>query len=170
MLGERRLQFIDAPGHARHHYAIWDEASRGWFTGDVFGLVYRDFDTADGHYLIPTTSPVQFDPEAWNATLDRLLGRAPAHVYLTHYGCVDTVPALAGDLREGLVAYQRIARRHADASDRHVRIHSALMAYHLDQLRARRHPMAEARARELLEMDVEINTQGLEVWLDRQRG
>jgi hypothetical protein len=30
--------------------------------------------------------------------------------------------------------------------------------------------MAEARARELLEMDVEINTQGLEVWLDRQRG
>jgi hypothetical protein len=44
------------------------------------------------------------------------------------------------------------------------------MAYHLDQLRARRHPMAEARARELLEMDVEINTQGLEVWLDRQRG
>jgi glyoxylase-like metal-dependent hydrolase (beta-lactamase superfamily II) len=170
MLGERRLQFIDAPGHARHHYAIWDEASRGWFTGDVFGLVYRDFDTADGHYLIPTTSPVQFDPEAWNATLDRLLGRAPAHVYLTHYGCVDTVPALAGDLREGLVAYQRIARRHADASDRHVRIHSALMAYHLDLLRARRHPMAEARARELLEMDVEINTQGLEVWLDRQRG
>jgi hypothetical protein len=30
--------------------------------------------------------------------------------------------------------------------------------------------MAEARARELLEMDVEINTQGLEIWLDRQRG
>ena len=29
LLGNRRLQFIDAPGHARHHYAIWDEASRG---------------------------------------------------------------------------------------------------------------------------------------------
>jgi hypothetical protein len=30
--------------------------------------------------------------------------------------------------------------------------------------------MPETRARELLEMDVEINAQGLEVWLDRQRG
>ena len=170
MLGARRLQFIDAPGHARHHCAIWDEVSRGWFTGDVFGLVYREFDTADGNYLIPTTSPVQFDPGAWNATLDRLLARSPAHAYLTHYGRVDAVPALANDLREGLVAYQRIARAHADAPDRHARIHAALMDYHLGQLRERRHPMPEARARELLEMDVEINAQGLEVWLDRQHG
>jgi glyoxylase-like metal-dependent hydrolase (beta-lactamase superfamily II) len=170
MLGGRRLQFIDAPGHARHHCAIWDEASRGWFTGDVFGLVYREFDTADGNYLIPTTSPVQFDPEAWEVTLHRLLERSPAHVYLTHYGRVDAVPALANDLREGLAAYQRIARAHADAPDRHARIYASLMGHHLDQLRERHHPMAEARARELLDMDVEINTQGLEVWLDRQRG
>jgi glyoxylase-like metal-dependent hydrolase (beta-lactamase superfamily II) len=170
MLGARRLQFIDAPGHARHHYAIWDETSRGWFTGDVFGLVYREFDTADGNYLIPTTSPVQFDPGAWNATLDRLLERSPAHVYLTHYGRVDAVRALAKDLREGLVAYQRIARANAGAPDCHARLRSALMDHHLGQLRERRHPMAEARARELLDMDVEINAQGLEVWLDRQRG
>jgi glyoxylase-like metal-dependent hydrolase (beta-lactamase superfamily II) len=170
MLGARRLQFIDAPGHARHHCAIWDEVSRGWFTGDVFGLVYREFDTADGNYLIPTTSPVQFDPGAWNATLDRLLERAPAHVYLTHYGRVDAVPALAADLREGLVAYQRIARAQVDAPGRHARIRAALMDYHRGQLRERRHPMPETRARELLEMDVEINAQGLEVWLDRQRG
>jgi glyoxylase-like metal-dependent hydrolase (beta-lactamase superfamily II) len=170
MLGGRPLRFIDAPGHARHHCAIWDESSRGWFTGDVFGLAYREFDTADGNYLIPTTSPVQFDPVAWNATLDRLLERSPAHVYLTHYGRVDAVPALAKDLREGLVAYQRIARAHADAPDRHARIHAALMDYHLDQLRERRHPMPGARARELLDMDVEINTQGLEVWLDHRRG
>jgi hypothetical protein len=83
---------------------------------------------------------------------------------------VDAVPALADDLHEGLVAYQRIARAHADAPDRHTRIRSALMDHHLDQLRERRHPMPQARARELLDMDVEINAQGLEVWLDRQRG
>jgi glyoxylase-like metal-dependent hydrolase (beta-lactamase superfamily II) len=170
MLGARRLQFIDAPGHARHHYAIWDEASGGWFTGDVFGLVYREFDTPDGNYLIPTTSPVQFDPEAWNATLDRLLERSPAHVYLTHYGRVDAVAALAKDLREGLVVYQRIARTNADTPNRHARIRSDLLHHHLDQLRERRHPLPAARARALLELDVEINAQGLEVWLDRQRG
>lgn len=169
MLGTRRLQFIDAPGHARHHCAIWDEASRGWFSGDVFGLSYPEFDDARGNYLIPTTSPVQFDPEAWNATLDRLLERSPAHVYLTHYGRVDAVPELARDLRKGLAAYQQIARACADAADRHACLYEGLMDFHLDQLRGRGNPLPEARARELLDIDVEINAQGLEVWLDRQR-
>lgn len=167
-LGIRELLFIDAPGHARHHYAIWDAASRGWFTGDVFGLSYREFDDAHGDYMIPTTSPVQFDPAAWETTLDRLLAKSPAHVYLTHYGRIDAVQELAADLREGLGAYQRIARANASAADRHARLCTALMDYHLGQLRARRNPLPEGRARELLDLDVEINAQGLEVWLDRQ--
>jgi glyoxylase-like metal-dependent hydrolase (beta-lactamase superfamily II) len=169
-LGGRTLKFIDAPGHARHHYAIWDAASRGWFSGDVFGLSYREFDHAGRNYLMPTTSPVQFDPVAWPLTLDRMLTVQPAHVYLTHYSRIDAVAALADDLRAGLVAYQRIARVHVTAPDRHARIYADLMEFHLDQLRTRGNPLPEARQRELLDMDVEINTQGLEVWLDREAG
>jgi glyoxylase-like metal-dependent hydrolase (beta-lactamase superfamily II) len=169
-LGDRRVLFIDAPGHAKHHYAIWDAASRGWFTGDVFGLSYREFDHAGRAYLMPTTSPVQFDPVAWQATLARILAPKPAHVYLTHYSRVDAVAELADDLRSGLAAYQRIARANAAAPDRHARLYAELMDFHLGQLRERGNPMAEARARELLDMDVEINAQGLEVWLDREAG
>jgi glyoxylase-like metal-dependent hydrolase (beta-lactamase superfamily II) len=169
-LGGRRLLFIDAPGHARHHYAIWDEASRGWFTGDVFGLSYREFDHAGRVYLIPTTSPVQFDPVSWETTLARILAPKPEHVYLTHYSRVDGIEALAADLREGLAAYQRIARANADAADRHARLCRDVMAFHLGQLRERGNPLAEARARELLELDVDISTQGLEVWLDHAAG
>ena len=47
-LAGRPLLFLDTPGHARHHHAIWDERSRGFFTGDTFGLSYREFDVA-GH-------------------------------------------------------------------------------------------------------------------------
>jgi glyoxylase-like metal-dependent hydrolase (beta-lactamase superfamily II) len=169
-LGERLLRFIDAPGHARHHYAIWDETSRGWFSGDVFGLSYREFDHAGRNYMIPTTSPVQFDPDAWAATLARILAAQPEHIYLTHYSRVDAVAELAGDLREGLAAYQRIARANADAPDRHARLYEDLMAFHLGQLRERGNSLSEARARELLDIDVEINAQGLEVWLDREAG
>ena len=43
-LAGRPLHFIDTPGHARHHHCIWDERSRGMFTGDTFGLSYREFD------------------------------------------------------------------------------------------------------------------------------
>lgn len=169
-LGGRTLKFIDAPGHARHHYAIWDAASRGWFSGDVFGLSYREFDHAGRNYLMPTTSPVQFDPAAWQVTLERMLAVQPAHVYLTHYSRIDAIAELADDLRTGLAAYQRIARTNATAPDRHARIYTDLMEFHLDQLRTRANPLPEARARELLDMDVEINTQGLEVWLDRAAG
>ena len=43
----RRLRsvYFDTPGHARHHHCIWDDRSRAFFTGDTFGLSYREFDT-----------------------------------------------------------------------------------------------------------------------------
>ena len=41
-LGGRPLRFLDTPGHARHHFCVWDEASRSMFTGDTFGLAYRE--------------------------------------------------------------------------------------------------------------------------------
>ena len=66
-LGARTLRFADTPGHARHHHCIWDEATAGWFTGDTFGLSYREFDTARGAWLIPSSTPVQFEPEALRA-------------------------------------------------------------------------------------------------------
>ena len=120
--------------------------------------------------MVPTTSPVQFDPAAWETTLARILARRPAHVYLTHYSRVDAVDLLAADLRVGLAAYQRIARANADAPDRHARLYAELMDFHLGQLRERGNPLTEARARAVLDIDVEINAQGLEVWLDREAG
>ena len=35
-LGDRELLFRDTPGHARHHFCVWDEKTAGWFTGDTF--------------------------------------------------------------------------------------------------------------------------------------
>lgn len=168
-LGQRTLRFMDAQGHARHHFTIWDERSRGWFTGDMFGNSYRDFDHAGRSYILPTTTPVQFDPPAWQASLDRLLAAEPRHMYLTHYGRVDDVTRLAGELRAGLEAYVRLARAADGRGDRGAWLRAQLLAHHLDELRARQHPMPEARMRALLEPDVEVNAQGLEDWLDRMR-
>lgn len=168
--GNGRLQFIDSPGHARHHFCIWDETSRGFFTGDTFGLSYREFDTARGAWLIPTTTPVQFEPEAWEQTLQRLLSFSPQRMYLTHYGCVEDVPRLADELRRGLARYGNIARSLATAADRHARLKEALMADALADLRADGSTLPEPTARALLDMDIELNAQGLEVWLDRPGG
>jgi glyoxylase-like metal-dependent hydrolase (beta-lactamase superfamily II) len=168
-LNGRELIFMDTPGHARHHYCIWDEKSRGVFTGDTFGLSYREFDTANGPYLMPTTTPVQFEPDAWYTTLDRLLGLEPRRMYLTHYGCVEEIGKLAADLRHGLAAYVELARRHADDINRHEVLKQSLTALALRELRAHGCTLDEACCLDILETDLELNTQGLEVWLDRQK-
>src|SRR3546814_1897180 len=98
--GDGSLLFIDSPGHARHHFSVWDAVSRGFFTGDTFGLSYREFDTAAGPFVMPTTTPVQFDPDAWRQTLDRYLSFAPQRMFLTHYSQVQNAPELAQTLRQ----------------------------------------------------------------------
>lgn len=171
-LGGRELLFIDSPGHARHHYSIWDAQSRGFFTGDTFGLSYRLFDTPNGPYLMPTTTPVQFEPEAWEQTLQRYLSYAPERMYLTHYGCVDNVPALAAELRQGLLDYQKLAQslHGGPAGERHARLYEALVDYSLAALQRLGAAVAPAVARDWLALDLDLNAQGLAVWLDRDAG
>jgi glyoxylase-like metal-dependent hydrolase (beta-lactamase superfamily II) len=166
-LGETELQFIDSPGHARHHFCVWDATSRGFFTGDTFGLSYRDFDGPGGPFLFPTTTPVQFEPDAWMQTLDRLMSFAPQRMYLTHFGCVEDVARLAQVLRAGIQRYRSIAEQLPKLPNRHAVLVEALAADALRELAILDAPVSEARARKLLAFDMELNAQGLEVWLAR---
>ncbi len=169
-LEDRELIFMDSPGHARHHFSVWDSASRGFFTGDTFGLSYRVFDGPQGPWVMPTTTPVQFDPEAWHQTLDRYLAHQPQCMYLTHYGRVRDVPRLAAELRRGLVDYQQLAMSvSVPPAQAHAELKAALFEWSLQALRARQAPVSEAVAREWLELDLELNAQGLLVWLEQQR-
>lgn len=168
-LAGRALLCADTPGHARHHIAVWDAASRGWFSGDIFGLSYREFDTAQGAFIVPTTSPVQFDPGEMLASLRRMLAAEPAAVYLTHYGRVDEVQRLGADLLEQVDAMVALARECDGDPARHARLVAALTALYVE--RARRHGVADAQVcvPQLLAMDIDLNAQGLEVWLDRAK-
>jgi glyoxylase-like metal-dependent hydrolase (beta-lactamase superfamily II) len=166
----RGLVLIDTPGHARHHHCVWDPLTQGWFTGDTFGLSYREFDTAAGAWIVPTSTPVQFEPDLLRASIERLLERAPRCMYLTHYGCVDDVPRL-GPLLLGLLAEmvalgesQRGAR---DAGIRHEALKRGQLDIFVRSLRAHGVGFSETRIADLLAIDLELNAQGMAVWLDR---
>lgn len=167
-LGGRPLRFIDTPGHARHHHCIWDEASAGWFTGDTFGLSYREHDTARGAWILPTSTPVQFDPDALRRSMDRLLARSPRAMYLTHYSRVGDVPRLAGLLHEQLDAMVALGLSLRDAPERHARLKAGLADIYGSQL-ARHGVQDPAAAVDQLALDIELNAQGLAVWLDRDK-
>ena len=169
-LAGRRLICLDTPGHARHHNAIHDPAS-GWvFSGDTFGVSYREFDTANGPFILPTTSPVEFDPPALHRSIDRLVSLKPAAVCPTHFGPVTPVERLARDLHEQIDAMVAIATQAdpVDKAARHAGIRAGL--HQLYANRAARHGWAGGAAQlaELLAVDIELNAQGLGAWLDQR--
>ncbi|HET7062644.1 MAG TPA: MBL fold metallo-hydrolase, partial [Rudaea sp.] len=166
-LAGRELLCIDTPGHARHHMCIWDARSQAFFPGDTFGLSYREFDTDNGAFILPTSTPVQFEPEALHASIDRMLGFRPQQMFLTHYSRVTEVERLAADLHLQIHAMVAIARNHAADPDRHALIAADLAGMYIGRARLHGCALGADRVRELLAMDIELNTQGLEVWLDR---
>ena len=168
-LAGRPLQFLDTPGHARHHHCIWDARSRGFFTGDTFGLSYREFDTAKGAWLMPTTTPVQFEPEPLRRSIQRMLAYAPECLHLTHYGRVTEVPRLADLFLTQLDAMVALAHSLHDDEWRHAALMEGLLAIHLTSLRAHGCTLSDAQVRDLLALDLELNAQGLAVWLNRRR-
>jgi glyoxylase-like metal-dependent hydrolase (beta-lactamase superfamily II) len=166
-LGGRALRFADTPGHAKHHHCIWDATSRGWFTGDTFGLSYREFDTTRGAWVIPTSTPVQFEPEALRRSVERLLAEEPACMYLTHYSRVTDVPRL-GRLFLGLLD-RMVALGHAarGAPDRHAALKAGLLAIYIESLAEHGCAFDADTVARLLAIDIELNAQGMGVWLDR---
>ncbi len=162
----RKLSFIDTPGHARHHFCVHDSLSAGIFTGDTFGLSYREFDTDNGPFIFATTTPVQFDPDAWYQTLDRLMALKPKNFYLTHFSAIPATAELEQGLRQSIKSFVEIAQNAAANNDQPreeilQRMEESLIA----GLRAHGCQLSDARCRELLAGDIDLNTQGLEFWL-----
>ncbi|GLQ45798.1 hypothetical protein GCM10007862_08490 [Dyella lipolytica] len=165
----RLLHCIDTPGHARHHLAIYDSYANACFTGDTFGLSYREFDTDQGPFILPTTTPVQFDPDALHASIDRLMALKPEAMYLTHYGRVEDVERLGAKLHAMIDATVAVSRQADGVPDRHARLVEGLTELYAARTTEHGWNGDLAALRHWLGMDIELNAQGLGVWLDRQR-
>ncbi len=165
----RSLTFLDTPGHARHHFCVFDHVSNSLFSGDTLGISYRDFDVAGRPFLFPATTPVQFEPDALHASIDRLMALRPTAAYLTHYGRVMDPPRLACDLHAQIDDYVRLTRAAPDegVTRRHAWLKDEIEALLLRRLSAHGCTLAVARCRALLANDVELNAQGLLVWWER---
>ena len=165
-LAGRALHCLDTPGHARHHLSVHDPRANACFTGDTFGLGYPELATARGAFMVPTTSPVQFDPPALHRSIDRLAALCPETLYLTHFGPVGPAASLAADLHRRIDAMVALAEPLATAPDRHERLKQGLTTLYLDEAHAHGwHGGCDALL-EILGNDVELNAQGLAVWLD----
>lgn len=168
-LGSRQLRFIDTPGHARHHFCVHDDQTNGWFTGDTFGLSYREFDTSNGVFMIPTTTPVQFDPVALQESITRLVENGPDCMYLTHYGRVENVQPLAEKMLQGVAAFAGFGEKYEGDPSRREKIEHSIRDWLLGGLRRHGVTLDEAECLRLLEADIRLNAEGICHWLDYRK-
>ena len=169
-LAGRKLLCLDAPGHAKHHIAIVDSKSGHIFSGDIFGLSYPELDTDGRQFVFPTTTPVQFDPQAMHASIEMLMSYRPQAIYLTHFGQTCDVAGKALDLHRMIDAHVAIALREKKAgAERHARNRVGLDELLLEETKRFGCRLADADVLKVFDADLELNTQGLVVWLDNDK-
>ena len=167
-LAGRTLTCLETPGHARHHLCLHDPRGDCLFTGDIFGLSFRELDVDGRPSVIPTTTPTQFEPAVMHASVDRILACQPRALYLAHFSQVTDIARLGADLHRLIDAHLAVAERERDAGpERGARILAGLWAL-MDAEATRQSWRLDAEQwREVLGMDIELNAQGLDYWLDQ---
>jgi glyoxylase-like metal-dependent hydrolase (beta-lactamase superfamily II) len=165
-LAGRPLQCLFTEGHARHHYCLADPTTRAVFTGDSFGISYRELDTPAGEFIYPTTTPVHFDPPEAHKAIDRIMAQQPAQLFLTHYSRVTDLARLADDMHRRIDDFVAIANRHADDAGRTSAMHRSMFNYLRAELDAHGYGGDDDRLHAIIDVDIKLNTMGLEHWLD----
>ena len=163
-LGSRVLRIRDTPGHAKHHFCIWDEASASWFTGDTFGIAYRELCFDGIPFLMPTTTPVQFDPAALHASIDLLMAAEPSGFNLTHFGHVALRAGLEQTLHAEIDSYVRLCLAAPAGPQAQAALQESLTAHTVERLRAAGCRWRFGAIARFLAFDMDLNAAGLLSW------
>jgi hypothetical protein len=115
-----------------------------------------------------TSTPVQFEPDALRASITRLLALNPRFMYLTHFGRVENVTQLAAQQLALLDQLVQLGHNLKNAPERHTALKRELETLYETELRAHGSQLSSETIQALLAPDVELNAQGMGVWLDRE--
>ncbi|MFV7667816.1 hypothetical protein [Shewanella algae] len=122
--------------HAKHHFCVHDSSSHSIFTGDIFGISYKVFDSPAGENLLfVTTTSIHLDPLAICANIERLVALEPKFIYLTHYRPEQPTATNVRQLLASLDAFVAIDEQHArPLESRQQRIAAAILDWLTAQL------------------------------------
>ena len=99
-LGGRELRIFYAPGHAPHHIAIFDEKTRGIFSGEALGVPRKGAEL----FPLPGVAPPSFDMDAYMETVDKLQKLNPCLIFYGHDGVGTRPDILIPKVKENVKA------------------------------------------------------------------
>ena len=168
--GRGDLRFLHTRGHANHHFVVVAPEADAVFTGDAFGIVYPALQT-QGLFAFPSTSPTDFDAVAAHTAVDVIAACGAGRAFPTHFGEQRDISGIAAQLHAMLDGHAAILEQ-AEADD--------LRGDSLGSFCARRvRALFDARVRALgltgdpglplLELDIDLNAQGIAFALQKRR-
>ncbi len=161
----RKLVFLDTPGHAKHHFCVIDEASQGMFTGDTFGAAYPEMTAGNSPFIFPPSSPVDFDPDVWVSSINKLISSGSKQAFLTHYGAVNNLDVLAADLKNKIVTFADFARSASSTKE----LGQYVTDYLVHEALSNNAALSKEKILDILSLDLDLIIQGLVVWIEKSR-
>lgn len=161
------LEFLDTPGHANHHFSIYDPVSHGVFAGDAVGIRYEQLADEGIDLFLPSTSPNQFDPKAMGQTIERLRAMELGAIYFGHFGMTIKPNAALNQVSEWLPIFVEQARTVAaegKGPDELARRLYELVAEKLREQGVRE----DHEVYPIIELDMQVSAMGLMDFLSKQ--
>ena len=164
----QKIAFLDTPGHARHHFCIYDRQSNGIFSGDTFGLSYPQLPTDAGRFIFATTTPVQFDPDALLNSIDKIMAKNPDQIYLTHFGQISPTPDIVEQLKNSVKEFRNIAMESINSTENRIEIINQGIQNYLLQVLAEMGCNQDTEFQQnVIKFDSLLNAQGIDFWLSK---
>lgn len=161
------LEFLDSPGHANHHFSIYDPVSRGMFTGDTAGVLYPQLKKDGIHLVLPSTSPNQFDPDAMLASLSRFEARKLNRIYFGHFGMSEQVDDVYCQIREWLPVFVAEGESAIDAGQTYEELSRTLFERVSDHLQSQG-ISDDHEVLEILKLDLQVCSMGILDYLHKR--
>ncbi|WP_087974432.1 MBL fold metallo-hydrolase [Oceanobacillus rekensis] len=108
---ECTLEFWDTPGHAKHHFSIYDPVSNGMFTGDTVGVRYEQLVPSGVDLFLPSTSPNHFNPNDMEASIQRIQNKKLHRIYYGHFGMTEKTEEALNQVSEWLEVYMEVGEQ-----------------------------------------------------------
>ena len=170
-IGNKKLTFFHAPGHAKHHMIVFEESGKNLFSGDSFGIGYPRFIFDNSRFIFASTSPVQFNPDEAKRTYDLILNLKPKRVLLTHFGELTNIKETYDLLNYFIEFSLKSANNHYDNGLRSEKLYSSILSdlwneYDNFIVKSRGKKLNDEE-RDLLFLDADLNSKGVGMYIEK---